>query len=53
MDQPGGDESQAMKDWIRSVQKWIENNAASPLDRKGSEDSGQDADDSLPYALYS
>lgn len=51
MEPPGGsEESQAMKEWIKSVQKWIED-SGSALDRKPSEDSAQDMEgDSYLYA---
>lgn len=44
MEQPSGEESQAMKEWIRTMQKWIEANVASVMSRKGSADSSQDLD---------
>ncbi|KAH8106781.1 RAM signaling pathway protein-domain-containing protein [Cristinia sonorae] len=46
MEHPAGEESPAMKDWIRSVQNWIVNNTSNVLDRKASEDSTTDTDDS-------
>lgn len=51
MDQPGGEDSQLMKDWIRTVQKWITTNSANGIDRKASEDSNQDLDEPLGYVV--